>query len=389
MDQDTQPMDEQELEGQLLRAHLFQGDLLALPPPEEDLGGWLPAGFTGNLPALIYPPLAERGLNEGDNVNLQISPYHIFYGALREIAESADADRSEALKQMVLQMNPHVALDMCQLARENIEQDVEAALLHYELALELDDEIYEAVQDSGMCHFALAEAGESEEEQAAQLEEAEELFRRAIELRPTEGLSWWSLARSVAALGRGEEAGAILQQFLQQFPDGNGREMVEHALTQGFQAEQPSEDQMIFAQAQALLQDNPAEAAELLLPLAENYTDSWEVWFLLGRAYRLAGDVNEAERRLRRAARLSPEEPLIWWDLALAYEAEKNWRAGEEAIRKALALDEGNPAFLCSLGRILLGQGDREAAREAIEAARDIIPDDPEVEEAVRLLEGR
>jgi Flp pilus assembly protein TadD len=381
-------MTEQEVdEGQLLREHLFEGDLLHLPPPDEGIPNFLPEWFSGPLPALVYPPLQERGFQEGDRVDLQISEHNLYYGALRELAETADEERSEQLRRLALEWNPHAALEVCEIARDHIQEDVESALLHYELALELDESLYEASQDAGMCEFALSAV--SEEDREERLENATGLFRRAIELRPEAGLSWWSLARALHEQGDHEGADACLHRFLDEYPDGEQREIVEEALANGFETAEVSDEQVVFAQAQALaFGDDPAQAVEILQPLAENYPDSGEIWFVLGAAYRRAGQGGEAERCLRRAARLAPQEPFVWWELSRACASLAEWRAAEDSIRKALEFDAENAIYLSDLGRILLAQGDRDGAEEAIGRAQELVPDDPEVQAAVRELEA-
>jgi Flp pilus assembly protein TadD len=377
-------------EGQILREHLFEGDLLQLPAPEGGIPGFLPEWYDGPLPALVYPPLAELGIQPGENIDLQISHFNIYYGTLRELAETADPERSEVLKRLALGWNADAALEVCQLARMRIERDLESAVLHYELAMELDENLYEAVQDAGMCEYALAQALPDEREERART--AQELFERAVELRPQAGLSWWSLARTHLDLGAPEEAESCLREFLDQYPDGEQREVVEDALLHGFEAmepAEPNEDQATFQQAQALaFGDDPRKAAQLLEPLAERYPDSGEIWFVLGAAHRRAEDGEEAERCLRRAARLAPGEPFVWWELARACMQMSDWRPGENAIRKALELDPDNAIYHADLGRILLAQGDREAAREEIDHARELVPDDPEVLKAVEALRG-
>ncbi|HEU4753263.1 MAG TPA: tetratricopeptide repeat protein, partial [Armatimonadota bacterium] len=284
--------DEQEIaeqqevdEGQLLREHLFAGDLLHLPPPEEGIPGFLPEWYAGELPALVYPPLGERGFEPGENINLQVSHYNIYYGALRELAETADADRGEVLRKLVLEWNPQAALEVCELARLQIERDVESAMLHYELAMELDDSLYEAAQDAGMCQYALSNMDQEGREE--HLENAEELFRRAIELRPEAGLSWWSLARVLFDRGDPQGSEIVLRQFLADHPEGAERDLVENALQTGFQEGSISDEQSMFQQAQALaFGGNPQQAIELLQPLADSYPDVGEIWFVLGAAYR-------------------------------------------------------------------------------------------------------
>ncbi len=367
---------------------LFEGDLQVVPL-QGGRPDFLPPSFKGDLPVLIYPPLTEQGVEEGAQVQLEINFCHVYYGALRELAETADAERSESLRDLVMGWNPGTAEHLCRIAREKLNEDIESALLHYELAMELDDELYEAVQDAGMCHLALSsQEGVEDEEREDQLASAEELFRRAIELRPEAGLSHWSLARVLAELGAPEEAQEVLHHFLRRYPEGDQREMVEEALVHGFQqAEAPSEEQMIFQQGMQLaFGDDPAQAIELLRPLADAHPDVGEIWFPLGAAYRRINEPVEAERCLRRAARLAPQEPFIWWELSRTLAEREQWRPAEDAIRKALEMDPENPAFLVDLGRIQNSQGDRFAARETLEHAATLVPDDPEVQAALKEL---
>ncbi len=294
MSQEPQPTDP----GQQLRQHLFEGDLLELPPPEE-APEFIPSWFTGPLPVLVYPPLQEQGVSDGDTINLEVTPYHLYYGALREFAESGDEERCALLRQLVLEWNPNAALEVSRLGREKVHEDVETALLHYELAQELDPELYEAFQNGGMCHYALATLGE--EDPADALEAAEQMFRQAIELRPESGLSWWSLAYVFHAAGTVPKAEECLRQFLIHYPEASERDLAEGTLQHGFpsldlgeqlpffldlaaqESANPSDEQRIFAEAQALaFGQDPARAVELLQPLAQAYPDTGEIWFILG-----------------------------------------------------------------------------------------------------------
>lgn len=368
-----------------LRLHLFAGDLLQVPVPEEGMPGFLPEWWTGDLPVLVYPPLAEQGFVEGSQVNLQLTPYHIYFGALRDLAETAEPERSSMLRQSILAWNPDAPLEILETARAHLERDLELALLHYELAMELDENLYEAHQDGGMCEYALANApGEEREER---LSNAETLFRRALELRPDSGLSVWSLARVLTDRGAGEEAQHLMREYLAQFPEADGREMVEQAVREGFEAPDGSDDRQLFQQAQALaFGDDPAAAVGILSELADRHRDEGAVWFVLGAAHRRTGDLAEAERCLRRATRLSPEEPFCWWELGRALMDGSQWRSAEEALRRAVELDGKNPGFLTDLATVLFELGDRDGCREVAEEARALVPDDPVLIDLFRAL---
>jgi len=368
-------MDEQPDPGQALREHLFEGDLLRIPVEGGEGLALAPSWFHGPVPVLLFPTLAELGHASGEEVQVDVTPYAVYYGALRELAETADAERAALLRRLACEWNPQAALEVSQLARLHLERDMEAALLHYELALELDGTLYEALQDGGMCHYALAHAGG--EDMEAHREEAEALMRRAIEQRPAAGLSWWSLARLLCERGEGEAAAALLAEFLRRHPDGEQRDMVEAALAEGFEATALYEDQAAYRQAMQLaFGEEAARALPALRELAGRHPDSGEVWFGLGAAERRAGQHAEAERCLRRAARLAPAEPFIWWELCRACRELRLWRDAEEAVRRALELDGENAGYWQELGEILTAQGDRPGAREALERALELAPED-------------
>ena len=97
MSMDSQPEPTESNPGNLLREHLFYGDLLQLPAPEEGIPGFLPDWYKGELPVLVYPRLQDRGVQQGDNVNLEVTPFHIYYGALRELADLRAGSRCRPL----------------------------------------------------------------------------------------------------------------------------------------------------------------------------------------------------------------------------------------------------------------------------------------------------
>lgn len=314
---EEQPQAQAPNPGSLLRDHLFDGDLLQLPVPEEGIPGFLPEWYQGELPVLVYPKLQDQGVQQGDNVNLEVSPYHIYYGALRELAETADQDRAEVLRQLTTGWNPNAALEVRQLARKHIEK----ALLHCELAQELD-EMVEGV------------------------EQAAEIVQTALDFLPDEEAA------------PGMEGGGEL-----------------------------TPEQSDFQEAQRIMNEDPQRAIELVSPLAEAYPDTGELWFILGAAHRRAQDYAEAERCLRRAARLAPQEPFVWWELSRTSYEGGRYKDADDSIRKALELDPQNPIYLADLAKALAAQGDTDGAEEALQQAEELVPDDPEIQEARRLVD--
>lgn len=372
-------------DGDVLRLYLFEGDLIQLPRPDDDLDGFLPQSLTGSLPALLYPPLSEQGIEPGAQINLEITPYHIYFGALRELAESADEERAEILRTSILSWNPNAALELCEMAQPFFDTDLETALLHFELALELDENLYEALQNAGTCELALA--ADDEEGPGERLETARDLFERAIAARPENGLSWITLAQVLHQQGDSDGGKETLIEFLETYPEGENRELVQQMLQVAL--EEPSvpdgpspEETAAFNEARELAWgQDPARAVELLEPLAAAHPDEMQVWFLLGAAQRRVGNLAEAERCLRRTVRRAPQESFAWSELAQTYLEEQRWKEAREAIERTVQLDPDNPLHILHQAQILEGAGETEEACEAIEKAYALVPDDPSIVE--------
>lgn len=368
-----------------LRMRIFSAQLIEVPLPEEAFPGLLPASYRAPVPLLIWPPAEEQG-TETQGVDLEITPYNIYFGALRARAQTAEPARAAELSSLILHMNKDAARELCELGRGFTSSDLATAIMHYELALELEPELYEACQDAGMCHLMLAELAPHQAED--HLDAAEELILRGLELEPDAALAHWSLARLRWLQGDTEGSRSILESYLQQNPEAAGREMVEEALERGFEnytgLAPEDEEELDFERAQQLtFGGNPAAALDLLRPLAERHTESAEIWFIYGAALRRAGDPEESERCLRRAARLAPAEPFVQWELALTCEALQQYPAAEMALCRALEMDPANAQYLCDLSRIRLALNDAEGAREAALQAYELAPDDTAVQETM------
>lgn len=367
--------------------HLFDGELKELP---LDPGHGIPPELAEAMPVLIYPPIDAQRPEGDEAVEIALDRGNLFYGMLRDLAETADEERARRLAAEIPRWHPEPAALLCWLGRRWVEADLERALLHYELALELKSACYEALQDGGAC--ALALAGVPDQDRDERLQAAEEYFRAARVLRPDSGLTTWSLARTLHAQGGSDEAVEELEHFLRHYPEGQQRDLVEQALTEGFQeepryTEEQVQDREDFQRAAALaFGDDPAEAVRLLEPLCSRHPNEGHPWFMLGAAYRRAGDAAEAERCLRRATRLAPEEPFMWWELGRALLDQTEFGTAESALRRALELDPENAGYLADLARSLAGQGDVPGAAEALRSAYALVPGDPEIEELARKL---
>jgi tetratricopeptide (TPR) repeat protein len=316
MDSENQTTPEPTNPGVMLREHLFEGDLLQLPVPEEGIPGFLPDWYQGELPVLVYPRLQDQGVQQGDNVNLEVTPYHIYYGALRELAETADEERAAVLKQLTQGWNANAGLEVRQMARKHIER----ALLHCELAQELEPD-------------------------AEGVDEAAEIVQQALEYLPD----------ADAPGGVGEPTGEQADfQEAQRIMNEDPHQAI--ALVQPLADAYPDSGELWFILGAAHRRAGDYEEAERCLRRSGRLAPQEPfVWRELALTSLEAGRPKDAEDAIQKALDVDPENPLYLIDLGKARLALGDTDGAEEPIRRAQELVPDDPEV--------------QAAVEALEAA--------------------
>lgn len=163
--------------------------------------------------------------------------------------------------------------------------------------------------------------------------EAEEAYRRALELNPGKShLYHVGLARAAYAQGRREEAREYLLLSWEKVRRTNGGA----ARQLGMLALQDRD----LAQARRYLE----------LALKESPADA-EAWRLLGVTRMLAEEPDGAEEALQKALRFRPRDPETWNTLgALAFQR-RDYAEAEARFRSAASLAPGNQGYLDNLAR--------------------------------------
>ena len=113
------------------------------------------------------------------------------------------------------------------------------------------------------------------------------------------------------------------------------------------------------------------EAIAVLETLASKRPASGKVQFLLGGAYELEGDLQEAEDHYRNAIQLAPQEPNSYRALGALLQKQGPEHLDEsiELARKALAIDPGDAETKIVLARCLERQGHLDEATALLEQA--------------------
>jgi tetratricopeptide (TPR) repeat protein len=132
----------------------------------------------------------------------------------------------------------------------------------------------------------LADIYISREEYAA----AAPLLERAIESQPDDSAAWFALVETYRRQGRAEDATRTMERFVET---------------------NPGSPEVVLQQTAALMESDPAEARGILQQAVETHPGSGALLFNLATVTQQEGDLDEAERLVREAARLSPDNAHI------------------------------------------------------------------------------
>jgi cytochrome c-type biogenesis protein CcmH len=156
----------------------------------------------------------------------------------------------------------------------------------------------------------------------------------------------------------------------------------------------PSAEQKEAAESMSP-EDRDAMIRDMVVGLAarlENQPDDLEGWRMLGRSYRVLGELAKAADAYGRVAEALPDDLTAQIDyadalLALAGQGPAS-AALTEQMHRIVALDPNNPGALFYLGQIAAAQGDAAAARAHWQRLLDQVPPDaPERAEIQRLID--
>lgn len=133
-------------------------------------------------------------------------------------------------------------------------------------------------------------------------------------------------------------------------------------------------------------QGRKEEAISMLKELLARGEDSLSAQMRAGCLFAELGDMRAAERAYRRAVELTPELAGGYAALASLFlqQAGRGTEA-QELAKKAVEM-EPTAQYLLLLANASLVTNDTQTAREAIERASALTPQDPEVQQAVRML---
>jgi len=130
--------------------------------------------------------------------------------------------------------------------------------------------------------------------------------------------------------------------------------------------------------AEALDQGRWADAERLLQPLSASHTDCSGVVLGLARMRAAQGDPAEAERLFARATTLAPGDALVHAHFAQHWLSRGRHAQADYQAALALSLNPDCPQALVVQGRLSSLRGQMDAAREALEKAARLAPENAE-----------
>lgn len=130
----------------------------------------------------------------------------------------------------------------------------------------------------------------------------------------------------------------------------------------------------------AMVDDNPDAAITGLSDLLLHLPDDPAIWFNLGRAYDMVGQLAEAEHAYRQALSENPDSPAIWFALGEIRLNKNAYSEAEFCLRKAHGLKPDSVEILLSLGSALTAQS---KTAEAFDTCQKILAIKPDCVEAI------
>ncbi|HSG68522.1 MAG TPA: tetratricopeptide repeat protein [Bacteroidales bacterium] len=132
-----------------------------------------------------------------------------------------------------------------------------------------------------------------------------------------------------------------------------------------------------------------AEAEKLLRYMISNFPDYHDSHYSLGLLLAEMGQYDASLEELVRSSELMPENPRIWYNLAMMYGYFKDDSRFEASMARALALDPGNLDFLYALADHHYKQGNMQKVRQAAQMMISYHPDNPLGQQLLDALESR
>ncbi len=125
-----------------------------------------------------------------------------------------------------------------------------------------------------------------------------------------------------------------------------------------------------------VLKEQPNEGLELLLPLVKIFNGWWNLLFFIGLAYRMLGEYKIAETYFENVLKIEENQKEALNELGLCKMCREKYTEAEELFTTLLNLEPGNCEVFCNRAVACLYNGKIDRAKEDIQVALKINPND-------------
>lgn len=126
-----------------------------------------------------------------------------------------------------------------------------------------------------------------------------------------------------------------------------------------------------------VLKERPEEALDLLLPLVKDFSGWWNLLFFIGLAYRSMGEYAIAETYFENVLKINNVQKDALNELGLCKICRGKYVEAAELFSKLLSIDPGNCEVFCNRAVAYLYNNQPDRAKEDIQTALKINPNDP------------
>jgi ubiquinone/menaquinone biosynthesis C-methylase UbiE len=215
--------------------------------------------------------------------------------------------------------------------------------------------------------------------------EALNFFKTALEVKPNIAQYWLSYIDALIKLERIADAKAVLEQAKSTGPRGDGFEKVEERLglsTETIATENPTFREPPEEELQSLInlysQGQYQQLHKQTLQLLKKFSNSFNLYNILGTADRALGDLDKAIEAYTKALSIKPDYVEAYYNMGNALQDQLKPEEAIEAYTKALSIKPDFAEAYNNMGNALKEQGKLEKATESYTKALSIKPDYPD-----------
>lgn len=254
------------------------------------------------------------------------------------------------------------------------------AIIHFRAALVLEKNNLNAMVNYGKCCSDIHDLSKDLEEKNAFKQEAFNIFESILDSHPDYPGAYYYLGYLSVNQKAYQKAKIYWEKFIKLTEDEDKKEEIMVKLAQ-------IADYVTYEIGYThIFNSQFTEGLELLLKLEERHKEWWNLLFFIGLAYRNLESIEEAIEYFKRVLTLRPSQTDTMNELGLCYTSILDFKAAEKYFKKAITLKEDHEV-LCNLAVVYMNTGEYDKAREALENAWDLCPDDPIVTQWMKKLD--